>query len=196
MPPDAGENTADHVRQHIKGVSGHAQQVRSDDFKQHAPDGEMERNLSEGWRLVMVAETQPALQPEQERQRAGNEQQIIEVTPDKGRMHVWLDRPPIQRVKRATRQAQRVAPVTKWFHSNARMISPAPSARRNLQVKIIPNTSPDREAWEGTLSISLLPPNGSSPAGYRRQSYSSASRSQAAPFHQRIALILRHSKTH
>ena len=89
----------------------------------------------------MFTQPEPTLEPKQERQRARNQQQIVEVTAEKVRMNVRLHQPAIQRIKNTGRQKKRIAPVGESFHNKAMIAVPASRAiaslsRANLIVSI------------------------------------------------------------
>ena len=104
------------------------------------PDREMEENFPAGRTTVMSAQTEPPLEPEHERQRGGDEQAIIEMS-----AHKWTERevrqqqPAIHRVRRARREAERIAPVPERrdFQSSAKITAPDATARRSFRKRIM-----------------------------------------------------------
>lgn len=83
--------------------------------------------------MIMRAQLQPTIDLEQGRQRARNEEQVIEPKSEEGNVSVWLNSPTIERIKRATHHAQRIEYVTKPLHSRARIAMPKPVANRTFK---------------------------------------------------------------
>ena len=78
----------------------------------------------------MVPPFQPAMDLQQRRQRARNQEQIIEPEPKEWEVREWFKAPPVQRVEPTTRQTKRIQRVTEFFHRSARMAKPKPNAKR------------------------------------------------------------------
>jgi hypothetical protein len=81
----------------------------------------------------MRAQTESSMQEQEERQRAGNQQQIVKPALENYKMKMRLDKASVGRVKRAANEEQGVTPVAKPLHKRARMINPKPSPMMNLK---------------------------------------------------------------
>ena len=78
---------------------------------------------------IMRPQSQMALRPEQQRQRTGNQQQIVELIVEQPRVEVQLQPPTIERVEDGTREEERIAPVAESIHRSAVKTRPKPTAR-------------------------------------------------------------------
>ena len=83
----------------------------------------------------MSTPPEPAMHLEKRWERTGNKKTIVEPKPKEREVRVRFEAPAIQRVKGATRQAERVERVTKSLHSSARIRNPKPSARPSFNEK-------------------------------------------------------------
>jgi len=93
----------------------------------------------------MLSQAKPPVHAQQQWQCARNQQKIVEVVVQKGAVHARFEFPPVERVKETTGEEQRVAFVTKRFHSSASMTMPNAKATPNLNNKIIAALSPARD---------------------------------------------------
>ena len=93
----------------------------------------MAENFRRSWRKVAVSQSKPPLEPENKRQRSGNEKKIVEVLVKKGPRANGFNQPAIDGVEQAGRETQRVDPVTEGLHKRAVITSPAPIARSTFR---------------------------------------------------------------
>lgn len=91
----------------------------------------MSGDLTPCWRSL-VSPAQPAMQPEQQREGAGNQPEIIEVALDEWVRHQGLQEETVQCIGTAADQEQRVAMETEHPHNSARMKKPEKAASDNL----------------------------------------------------------------
>jgi hypothetical protein len=78
--------------------------MRTRDFEEKRPDEQMEGDFADRGHIVILAQAKAALGQQNRRQRAGDQQQIVEMIVQKGAVNVRFDQPAIDRVKRATKQ--------------------------------------------------------------------------------------------
>ena len=138
VPPNRRDDSARAVGNNVPSVANRIRNdSRTDDFEQHAPDRQMESDL--GWirHGVVSAEPQPALKEQHGRQRAGNQQQVVELGTQEGAVKMGLQAESVERIERATHREQRITPIEKP-HSNDRMIMPKMTAKANLKINVIP----------------------------------------------------------
>ena len=91
----------------------------ADPFEQQRPENQMRHDFRElGW-PIMLAQTEPAMQPDHQRQGAGNQPAIIEMVMEESRMDMRLYQPPIDGVGRAAKQKERVAIILKARHDQS-----------------------------------------------------------------------------
>src|SRR6266566_9624986 len=74
----------------------------------------------------MGTNSEPAMAQKQGRERAWDEQHVVEPGVKENDMQVWLHQPAVQRVERAGGEKERVAKIGERFHSNAKMRRPKP----------------------------------------------------------------------
>lgn len=84
----------------------------ADPFGNERPKQEVDRDFSSAWRMIVCAQRESSLEPKDERQRSGDEEQIIEVPSQKraGRA-VRCEEKTIHHVGHAGEDAKRIAPV-------------------------------------------------------------------------------------
>ena len=140
MPPDCRQRAANQISEYIERVTRDREDSRADDFKKNAPHSEMKTNLADCWWCIVVAETQPPLQPKHEWQSTRDEQQVIKLTVQEFGRHMRLESPAIKPVKSATQQEQRIPPVAEALHKAVMMTAPANTASRSLPIKIMPQS--------------------------------------------------------
>jgi hypothetical protein len=109
-------------------------------------------NFADGWWQIMATQSQFALKPEHQRQRAGDKQQVVELTVQKTGMKMRLEKPPVQHIKRATQHEQRISPVAEPFHSAVIIIAPASSAITSLAIRIMLHSNQGNRAEESITS--------------------------------------------
>src|SRR5829696_1089363 len=83
----------------------------------------------------MPTQTQLSVHPEQRRKSAGNQQQIVELSPEKRNAEMRFHRAAIQRVQAARAEEERVAAVPKGsrsLHKARSIAAPAAVAKRIL----------------------------------------------------------------
>jgi hypothetical protein len=80
IPPKAGGDSAPGKKRKVPRI-GHAdvQIKRADDFAHDGPNGEMGKHFEPAGRMIVPAQIQQALQPEDHRQSGGHQQQVIEM---------------------------------------------------------------------------------------------------------------------
>ena len=110
MPPKSGNCGTGHVSQNVQRVTNRLHEMRANEFEKHGPDGQMENDFTGGGNAFLIAQTQPLLKLKKDRQRAGYQQHVVEMTPHKCAVRVGLYDPAIERVQAATAQAKRVLP--------------------------------------------------------------------------------------
>ena len=136
MPPHAGQHCAERIRQNIGRIARRAPNpMWTDDFEQNRPERQVAEDFGYGGREIVRAETQPALRHEQRRQRARDEQSVVEPEPKQSEVRVWFDAPAVQRVECAAAHAERIERIAEALHSNARM--PKPNAAPNSSLKVM-----------------------------------------------------------
>jgi hypothetical protein len=104
--------------------------MRSGSLEQHGPEKKMPKNLAKSRSPIMTAQIEPPMRLKQRRQRAGNQQEIVEPEPKEMKVSVRFDTPPVKRVEGAAGEAQRVSSVAERLHSNAMITRPKPAANR------------------------------------------------------------------
>jgi len=77
------------------------------------------------------------MQQEHGRQRAGNQQQIIEPRMEKRQVRMRLDFPSVERLQRAADQEKRIGQIAEPSHSVQMMISPDPSPITTLSTTLM-----------------------------------------------------------
>lgn len=87
------------------------------------------------WKFIVAAQTEPALQEQDRREGAGNQQSVIEPRMKKNDVAMRLDQPAIGRVKQAANQTKRIEHISKAPHSNAKMSRPKPNPSSNFSKK-------------------------------------------------------------
>jgi hypothetical protein len=87
----------------------------------------MRQDFERRRRSVMIAQSQPAVQQQHRRQRAREQQYVIEPRMKKRQVRMRLDLPAIQDVERAAADKQRIDEIAKPSHSVQMMISPEAS---------------------------------------------------------------------
>jgi len=98
-----------------------------------------------------MPQAKPSMRQQHNRQRARDEQRIVEPIVEERNIHVWFDEPAIDGVERARRHKQWVTHVSKPFHSNAMMISPNPSPIEIFKNKTILLLVAHAAAWRQTF---------------------------------------------
>lgn len=128
IPPEVCHRCSGRVGDYVQDIAcGLVHDTRANYFKQHGPAGEMRDDFPRARRRVLLSPAKPGMKAQQYRQRTRDEQRVIEPGMDERTVEIRFHHPSIHHVERATRQEQRVAPVTERSHNNARMISPKPA---------------------------------------------------------------------
>src|SRR3954465_6788913 len=138
IPPGARQQTADKIREHIPPVAGHVfENMRSPPLEKNRPKDQVQGNLAESWRGIMAAKFQPAVEQKERRERARDEQPVIEPGVKEGLMKMRLETESIQPIEAAPKQEEGITQITESVHSNAKITRPAAPARQSLMHTII-----------------------------------------------------------
>lgn len=138
IPPNTCDHGAQRIRNDIKQVADSPGKNRwSQQFRDDRPDQEMSENLRYRWWAIVVAQLEPPLKPKNERQRGGNEKQIIEMMVKKRPRANGFNQPAIGAIEETSRQTQRVERVTECLHRRAVIASPVPIARSIFRLNTI-----------------------------------------------------------
>lgn len=137
LPPDPRQQRAHGIRHDIERIARRpSQPMRPNPLEQHRPDREVPENLAARRPAFPQSQAQPTLRQQHRRQRARDEQPVIEPAPEQRQMRVRFDAPAVQRIQDTTSHAQRVEHVTEGLHSKAIMITPAPSASNSFKESV------------------------------------------------------------
>ena len=138
IPPNPGDEGAQGIRNNVKQITDRPGKYRrSQQFSDDRPNQEMPENLRRRRRTVVVAQPEQPLKPENERQRGGDEKQIIEVIVKKRPRANGFNQPAIGGIEEASRQTKRVERVTECLHRRAVITRPAPIARSTFRLNTI-----------------------------------------------------------
>jgi len=125
MPPQSSQNSADGVRDRVPWIArSPAREVRADNLEQDGPDDQVQRNFARRRHLIVLPQAQPALHQQQRRQRAGNQQHIVEITVEEKVVNARLEAPAVDGVKQAGQEKQAVAQITESLQRSARIARP------------------------------------------------------------------------
>lgn len=142
VPPQSGKDRAAEIHHDVHEIAGGAtHQMRSDDFKQQGPDRCVEKDFTDGRRLIALAQSKQTLQQQKRRQCAGNEQKIVEMKPQKRTVYMRFDEPTIQRVERTCREEQRIAEIAKPLHNASMIKYPKTMATMSFKAMIMASYS-------------------------------------------------------
>lgn len=111
-------------------------------LEQNRPDGQMTQRLRPSGCPVVCAPSKQTMQTENQRQRAGNQQAIIEMACEKFSAHQGFQNEAVQEIQRAGAEKYGVPGISEWiwripFHSKARMTNPAPRASSSFRKIVI-----------------------------------------------------------
>ena len=67
----------------------------------------------------MLTQAEAVVQPEHQRQGAGNQPAVVEMVMEESRMHVRLDQPAVDGIGRAAKQKERVTIIAKARHGQS-----------------------------------------------------------------------------
>jgi acetylglutamate kinase len=109
--------------------------MRRDGFKKDRPSDNVGGDFAKSRWLVVMAQSRPTMGQQQQRQRAWNQQHIIEPIMKKSDVRMRLYQPAIDRVKRAGGLKKRIKNVTESLH-RARRTNPNPNPSSNFKRKI------------------------------------------------------------
>src|SRR5688572_18856651 len=127
-PPEPRQRRSDGVRQYVDGVARAAlKDCRANDLKQRRPPKEMAEDFAGRGRGIVTPQAKPSMREQRDRQRARDQQRVVEPIVEKGNIDMRFDQPAIDRVERASRHKQWITHVSKPLHSKARIMSPKPS---------------------------------------------------------------------
>jgi hypothetical protein len=139
MPPGQGGERARGVSNDIPRIARRpAYQVWARPLEESGPADQMRADFGHAGRSVMPAQPQPAMGEQKRRQRAGNEQRVIEPIMEKGRGDMRPHHPSIQHIQRACAQKKRIAQIEEPLHNNARIRTPNPIAKAAFAKMIKP----------------------------------------------------------
>jgi len=111
--------------------------MRANPFEQYGPNDQIQPDLAPGRKLIVVPQFEPALQQQERRQRARNQQHIVEIIAHKRAVHARFNYPSVQHIKAAAKQKQRISQITEGLQSRARMTNPNPTATTNFSKSTI-----------------------------------------------------------
>lgn len=83
--------------------------MRADHFKENRPYQEMKSNLARGGRAIHLAQSEPALDHQKGRKRAGDQQRVVELIVQEPICQVRFQQPTVKRIKAARQQEQSIA---------------------------------------------------------------------------------------
>ena len=133
LPPQVRDERADGVGENIQRIAGRMlQDAGANPFKQHGPEDEMPEDLAACRRGSARSQPEPFVDNQQRRQRARDEQHVIEPAGEEIGLQVWLYQPAIHDVERTADEDERIAQETKRTHSRASMMAPKPAASASL----------------------------------------------------------------
>jgi hypothetical protein len=131
-PVDPGNEGTDGVGGDIEGVAYCGHPTWSDYFEEDGPDGEGGEDFERGGVVVVRAEPEAALDPEEWGEGAGDEPEIVEIGVEEEGVGVGFEHPAIEGVGEAACEAERVQQVAKRFQRRARMSRPKPRVTVSL----------------------------------------------------------------
>ena len=138
IPPNTCDHSAQRIRDDIKQVADCPGKNRwSQQFRDDRPNQEMSEDFRYRWRTIVVAQIEPPLKPKNERQRGGNEKQIIEMMVQKRPRANGFNQPAIGGIEETGRQTQRVERVTECLHRRAVIARPVPIAKSIFRLNTI-----------------------------------------------------------
>jgi len=112
VPPKSGKDGPGGVGDEVTPISGGVgEEVGAGAFGDQAPHDQVQGDFREGGEAVVGAPVEFALNPEDEGQGGGDEQEVVEVILQKRDVDCWLQSPTIDDIAPHRDQAQRVAPV-------------------------------------------------------------------------------------
>lgn len=133
MPPQAGEQSAGRVGGNIPDIAdGPRKNPWPDNLGDDTPDEEMERDFAGFGKTVVRPQSEAPLQPEQDRQRAGNQQQVVKLPGEERRGADVTPPAAIKGIEQACAQPRGIGEILKPFHSSATIRKPAAPASRSL----------------------------------------------------------------
>src|SRR4051812_48546797 len=137
VPPEPAEASADKIHDHVPRIGSRMVKKKwTNALEEDRPDDEMKENLRELRHAVVLAKPEPALDPKDDRQGAGNQEQIIEITVEKSRMDMWFQQKAIGSVSQAANETERISNVTE-HQSRARITRPIPTASPSFKKSAI-----------------------------------------------------------
>jgi hypothetical protein len=127
--------------------------MRTDQLEKDGPENGVERDFIPSRRIVDGPQPQAALQPQQYRQCAGHEEQVIEMKPQESTVRVGLESPTVQDIQGTANQEQTIAEIPKPFHNKTRIAKPNAVATSSFKTKIMLTTLP--HLWRDFQNIFL-----------------------------------------
>jgi hypothetical protein len=137
LPPAPGEDGAGGVGDDVQGVAGGVHDVGANAFKEDGPADEVGGNFEGGGPGVARAEMEEVVDEKEGRQRAGDEEGVVEPVMEEGDMDVGLDEPAVGGVERAAGEEERVEQIGEPLHSSANMTRPKPRPSRTLSKMVM-----------------------------------------------------------
>ena len=120
MPPKPRRYAATPITQNIPRIE---RGVRPDDwansFEQQRPEKKVQDNFRNLRRIIVLTQTKSPMQPENERERAGNQPAIIKAVMKKSHVEMRFDDPAVDGIRGAANQKERVAVIAKRRHGQS-----------------------------------------------------------------------------
>lgn len=151
-PPSVGDRAAAGIGDGVPGIAGGGEDVGADEFKKNGPADDVARDFAEGRCGIALANFKPALDQQEGRQCAGNEECVVEPIVEERNMAIRLDEPSIGGIERATQQKERVKDVSKGLHKSARIIKPNPNPNSSFRRKTLLKITNRRIRQAGRMS--------------------------------------------
>ena len=141
IPPPPCQDAPNKINHHVPRIARRPpNQMRTNHFKKDRPKGSIKRNFTPRRRRIGRAQSQPALKPKEQRQRARHQQEIIEMKSQECIVDVRLKATAIQCVERTANQEQPVTKIPKLFHRRTKMAKPNAAATSSLKTRIMVTT--------------------------------------------------------
>jgi hypothetical protein len=138
MPPNPGERAAPGVDEQFQRVaSAEGIDVGAEDFKEDEPEDDVGGDFGGGGVVVVVAQVGEAFKKKEDGQRAGNEEDVVEVAVEEIVVHPQLEAPAIEGVKETTDQKEAIPQIAERFQRRARMTRPSETDNPIFRVRIM-----------------------------------------------------------
>jgi hypothetical protein len=137
-PPCCGDQCPEAVGHDVPRISGRPRHNPwANSLEQNGPNHQVEKNFPRGWRAIVVSKFEATLDEQQRRQRAGDQEQVVEMVMEKGTMQPRFESPAIQSVEQAGQQKKPVPTIAEPIQSRARMTRPKAIAMASFARRII-----------------------------------------------------------